>query len=306
MGGDGGVIANQKKFMRGYKNPNQKDESKNIKEHQRLKTKICTLSCKPLSEPIVACELGNLYNKEEILTSLLEKTLNPSFAHIRGLKDLKTLKFTRNSLLDASETSESSTHSQFVCPISGDEFNGMVPFAFILTTGFVLSDRSIREMGIEALQVEFGPFTSADIIRLNPSEEELPAQRALMESRRSERSKKISKRKHENGGEDETKTSSSACITNEDATATRSSGETSKATKREASTLTSSLTSSSSSSSSAKLSSSFTLVKSASEKVGQQSEHSSAFRSLFHTDEEAAKNSRDLFMSVAGLRYTIS
>lgn len=32
----------------------------------------------------MACELGNLFNKEAVLTALLERTLNPAFAHIRS------------------------------------------------------------------------------------------------------------------------------------------------------------------------------------------------------------------------------
>ena len=310
MGGDGGVKAIQKRFMRGYKDPNKRDDSKNIKEQQRMKTKLCAISCKPLSEPVVACELGNVYNKEEILTSLINKTLNPSFAHIRGLKDLKTLKFTRNSLYDAtteSSSTENSNHSQFVCPVSGDEFNGMLPFAFIWTTGFVLSERAIREMGAEALQSEFGPFGSADIIRLNPSEEELPLLRSQMETRRAERnSKKPSKRKHEkSAGEEGAEVEIGR--DGDSIAVIHSSEKSAKQLKSAASNITSSSSSSSSSSGPSALNSSSSgLVRSASEKVGHQSEHSRAFRSLFHTDEEAAKNTRDLFMSVAGLRYTLS
>merc|ERR550532_3316502 len=42
----------------------------------------------------MACELGNLYNKEAILTHLLSKNDVPQLRHIRGLKDLIKCKIT--------------------------------------------------------------------------------------------------------------------------------------------------------------------------------------------------------------------
>jgi Rtf2 RING-finger len=53
---------------------------------------VCAVSNEKLQLPIVTCELGYLYNKDAVLTALLERTLNPTFAHLRGLKDLIELK----------------------------------------------------------------------------------------------------------------------------------------------------------------------------------------------------------------------
>lgn len=36
----------------------------------------------------MVCELGYLYNKDAVLSALLDRTLDPTFEHLRGLKDL--------------------------------------------------------------------------------------------------------------------------------------------------------------------------------------------------------------------------
>ena len=67
----------------------------------------CAISASPLEEPIVACKLGYLYNKECLLDRLLHKTMPESFAHIRALKDVKVCKFTREA-----------KEGTLICPVS--------------------------------------------------------------------------------------------------------------------------------------------------------------------------------------------
>lgn len=43
MGGDGGTYATQRKYVRGAKGE-EKDESKNLKQQQLLRTRMCTVS----------------------------------------------------------------------------------------------------------------------------------------------------------------------------------------------------------------------------------------------------------------------
>jgi len=58
------------------------------------------MSQEPLKQPIVACQLGNLYNKESVIMFLLDKSSKSSdaagkskladkFEHIRSRKDVK-------------------------------------------------------------------------------------------------------------------------------------------------------------------------------------------------------------------------
>ena len=53
------------------------------------------------------------------------------------------------------------------------------------------------------------------------------------------------------------------------------------------------------------ISKSNSLVKSATTAIKAQEESSSVFKGLFHKDHEKDKHDRDLFMSVAGIRYTL-
>jgi len=183
MGGDGGVIAVNRSFLRqcgdGFLNEADRggvDE----RERKQLRTKVCAVSNEALKEPIVACELGYLYNKDALLTALLNKTLNPTFSHVRGMKDIIETKFTKNT--EAREQGEDTT--QFMCPVTMIEFTGRYSFSVIRKTGWVLSDKAINEVGIESLQVEYGPFSSDDIIRLAPDSEQLNAMREKLVSDR--------------------------------------------------------------------------------------------------------------------------
>lgn len=55
-----------------------------VRARALIRSRCCAASNELLTQPIVACELGNLFNKEAVLTALLERTLNPAFAHIRS------------------------------------------------------------------------------------------------------------------------------------------------------------------------------------------------------------------------------
>jgi hypothetical protein len=64
-GCDGGTTAQQRKFMRQADNI-KKDVVRDQTEELRAKMHACAASGKPLEDPIVACELGYIYNKEEV------------------------------------------------------------------------------------------------------------------------------------------------------------------------------------------------------------------------------------------------
>jgi|LauGreDrversion2_3_1035106.scaffolds.fasta_scaffold164535_1 Rtf2 RING-finger len=140
MGGDGGTHASSRQFIRGCKiDKPELDDSKSIKERQHRKATSCAQSAVALEEPVVICQLGNLYNKEAMVCALINKTLNPSFAHIRGLKDLKQTIFSMNpgyapAATDANEDSV----AKYVCPITRQDFNGYHPFVLIWSTGNLL------------------------------------------------------------------------------------------------------------------------------------------------------------------------
>ncbi|CAM9160563.1 unnamed protein product [Ectocarpus fasciculatus] len=161
MGGDGGVIAVKREFVRGCRNKNEEE----AKQQAVNRSKHCAISNEKLVQPIVACELGHLYNKEALLTALLEKSLNAKFSHIRGLKDVKALKFAPNPDFREGMDVDGALLPQFRCPVTQMDFNGIHPFVCIWTSGWVLSEKAIREIGIAGLQGEYGPFVENDIIR---------------------------------------------------------------------------------------------------------------------------------------------
>lgn len=192
MGGDGGTISTQRKFVRGQEE--RKSETKDIKYEQMERSRTCAQSSLPLIEPIVACELGNLYTKESLLTAILSKSLNKSSSHIRGMKDFRLLKLQSNNAAISTVVGEDSV--KYMCPITQLPFNGTFPFVFIWSTGYVLSEKALTEVGVSSLQEEYGPFTSDDVIKLLPIENVLAMQMIAMETRRGgEKKEKKVKRK---------------------------------------------------------------------------------------------------------------
>lgn len=302
MGGDGGVIASQRKFIRGTKTGdgegNSHDERNSARrQNQITRTRICTQSGEKLEEPIVCCEMGNLYKKEAMLQALLSKTVVPACLHVRGLKDLKTLIFTPSPEYKAEREVNGEYPAKYICPITKQEFNGQQPFMAIWSTGHVLSERAIKQLGIDALQAEYGPFTADDIIKLNPMhEEEIDSLRTRMIARRnSAKLAKLEKRKAKDVADATAATVEESMKKRKTISASAATHSSSSSAGTGASTADGGLK---------KLSKHDAVVRSAVDAVNRQSE-SDVFRGLFHKDKEKDKRDRDLFMSVAGLRYTV-
>ncbi|KAM7538335.1 hypothetical protein Aperf_G00000067088 [Anoplocephala perfoliata] len=144
MGGDGGSIPRRVELVR---NKKQKEKVGKVAA-DAAKWKHCALSQEPLRQPIVACQLGRLYNKEAIIEKLLDPTKYTSTVadHIKKLKDVKELKLTPiPKELQSHELSsgliENSAES-FCCPIMGQEMNGSYPFVFSWACGCVISKRA--------------------------------------------------------------------------------------------------------------------------------------------------------------------
>nr|ACO11262.1 UPF0549 protein C20orf43 homolog [Caligus rogercresseyi] len=197
MGCDGGTIPTRDELVRLKKKPEQKD-----KDSVRLyKWRHCSLSQEALSKPILACELGRLYNKESILRHLLDrkdpqKTDLPR-SHLRGLKDTKELILTPNPALERSKdfrTGGDPNAAPFVCPITGLEMNGRFRFVFDWNTGRVISERAYKILKDDPAD----KILEENLIILNPEEEgdEIDTLKTKMESRRARQkaAKKSNKR----------------------------------------------------------------------------------------------------------------
>ncbi|XP_071536666.1 replication termination factor 2 [Panulirus ornatus] len=200
MGCDGGTIPRRDELVRTKKKPEEKD-----KNSERLyRWRHCAVSQSPLKAPIVACEMGRIYNKEEILTRLLDKSGEPGISHIRGLKDIKELNLTPNPGYRPGGANKGDAYTdhqaaEYICPVTSLEMNGKYRFSFVWTCGCVISERALKEIKSEVCHKCGKPYKEENIIPLNPSDEEQDFVKLNMLSRRAaakaeKKAKKESKR----------------------------------------------------------------------------------------------------------------
>ena len=136
------------------------------KEELRRTMSTCAVSGQPLrfgKETIVVCPYGRLYHKEAAVEALLKRKQEDSDTighHVRGLKDLKEVRFNLNTSADGTVVP--------ACPIRGTELNGQIPAVALVPGGTinVVSERALKEMGDDILE-EYGP--SKKIIKLAPT-----------------------------------------------------------------------------------------------------------------------------------------
>lgn len=317
MGGDGGVLPTGRKFIRGCGKSveDKKEDGKNVTKAQIMRTTICAQSSEPLTEPIIACEMGNLYSKESMLLAIINKTLNPLHSHVRGMKDVLSLKFTSNPAYSTADDTDDKSRPRFICPVTSMEFNGIHPFVAIWSTGHVISMKAIREIGIEALQQDYGPFDVEDIVQLVPAEGDCQSQKIQMDVRRDKAQSMKNQKKLLKSSK---RTSETASIMAEEDTildATSHSGAKSvkrvknesdvKKIKASSSDASKNFGAVSAAGSAVSLTSATSVARKAEEVVQSQESKSKVFKDLFHKGHEADKHDRDLFMSISGLRYTL-
>ncbi|NXS12848.1 RTF2 protein, partial [Neodrepanis coruscans] len=94
----------------------------------------CALSQEQLRRPIVACELGRLYNKDAVIEFLLDKSPDKapveSASHIRSIKNVTELNLADNPAWAGDKESikgdkyDDLQAAQFICPVVGLEMNG--------------------------------------------------------------------------------------------------------------------------------------------------------------------------------------
>mmetsp|Transcript_23800 Transcript_23800/g.30969 ORF Transcript_23800/g.30969 Transcript_23800/m.30969 type:complete len:294 (+) Transcript_23800:63-944(+) len=186
MGGDGGVIAVKRAWMRGTHESSHKSSKQSggqnfgagmtggdaenrvdPRKMRSMRVRTCHLSSEILRAPIVADELGNLYNKLAILETLSERILPERLSYIRGLKDLRDCHLTPVH----EESGESNPVT--ICPVTNYPLDGSRPFVLFWSTGWILSQAALDSMGLASLQCEYGPCEEHDIIQLFPEDDVL-------------------------------------------------------------------------------------------------------------------------------------
>ncbi|OWF52009.1 protein RTF2 homolog [Mizuhopecten yessoensis] len=204
MGCDGGTIPRRDEMVRVKKKAEQKDKVAELD----AKWKRCAITQEPLHPPIMACEIGKLYNKESALELLLDRTkfeCASSFSHLRGFKDLKELNLTENPAYEKPENEKGDGYidtniAPYSCPIVGIEMNGKHRFSVLWKCGCVLSERANKEVKGQNCHKCGTPFRPEDIVILNGTEEEIDELYKRMEAKRlqaklDKKSKKAQKHK---------------------------------------------------------------------------------------------------------------
>ncbi|KAK3556897.1 hypothetical protein QTP70_022397 [Hemibagrus guttatus] len=190
MGCDGGTIPKRHELVKGPKKVEKVDKNAEL----AAKWKYCSLSQEKLRRPIVACELGRLYNKDAVIEYLLDKSAErPNtdvVAHIRSIKDVKELNLTDNPAWEGERRNakgdcyEDMHCAMFICPVVGLEMNGKHKFSYLHTCGCVFSERALKEVKTEICHKCGDPFHEDDIVMLNSSKEEQEKLQKAMEERR--------------------------------------------------------------------------------------------------------------------------
>ena len=250
MGGDGGTVSTNRRYLRGAGSASHTADAKRSggapsdDERERLRQVMttCTITGATLDltgssgDIIVACPYGRLYSREAAVRALLRrmesgaaasadgKVTEPDIGyHVRGLKDLYPVRFQATKQDGSSKCSGSGPKYAAVCPLTGVELNGSSPAILIVKnkppkkkksehedktaesdmSPNVLSERAIREVGIESLQEQYGPFHMANCIRLAPTvvggvfdkvKSDLEARRAEEKKAKKDKKKKDKKR----------------------------------------------------------------------------------------------------------------
>lgn len=201
MGCDGGTIPKRHELVKGPKKVEKVDKNAEL----AAKWKYCSLSQEKLQRPIVACELGRLYNKDAIIEYLLDKSAErPNtevVTHIRGIKDVKELNLTDNPAWEGERRNtkgdcyEDMHCAMFICPVVGLEMNGKHKFCYLHTCGCVFSERALREVKTEICHKCGDPFHTDELVIINGTKEEQEnMQKAMGERRAKAKTKKKSKK----------------------------------------------------------------------------------------------------------------
>ncbi|XP_029424048.1 replication termination factor 2 isoform X2 [Nannospalax galili] len=152
MGCDGGTIPKRHELVKGPKKVEKVDKDAELVAQWNY----CALSQEILRRPIVACELGRLYNKDAVIEFLLdksaEKALGKAASHIKSIKNVTELKLSDNPAWEGGrgntkgDRHDDLQRARFICPVVGLEMNGRHRFCFLRCCGCVFSERALKEI----------------------------------------------------------------------------------------------------------------------------------------------------------------
>ncbi|KAG6938622.1 replication termination factor 2 domain containing 1, partial [Chelydra serpentina] len=190
MGCDGGTIPKRHELVKGPRKVEKVDKNAELVAQWYY----CTLSQEELRRPIVACELGRLYNKDAIIEFLLDKSSDKSLvqaaSYIRSIKNVTELNLADNPAWKGDKGNTKGDKyddiqcARFICPVVGLEMNGRHRFCFLRNCGCVFSERALKEIKTEVCHRCGVPFQEEDVITLNGNKEDVEVLKKRMEERR--------------------------------------------------------------------------------------------------------------------------
>ncbi|XP_006839222.1 PREDICTED: protein RTF2 homolog [Chrysochloris asiatica] len=189
MGCDGGTIPKRHELVKGPKKVEKVDKDAELVAQWNY----CSLSQEILRRPIVACELGRLYNKDAVIEFLLDKSSGKALkaaSHIKSIKNVTELKLSDNPAWEGDrgntkgDKHDDLQRARFICPVVGLEMNGRHRFCFLRCCGCVFSERALKEIKADVCHTCGAAFQEDDVIVLNGTKEDVEVLKRCMEERR--------------------------------------------------------------------------------------------------------------------------
>ncbi|KAM6053789.1 replication termination factor 2 isoform 1-T1 [Chlamydotis macqueenii] len=190
MGCDGGTIPKRHELVKGPRKVEKADKNAELV----ARWSYCALSQEKLRRPIVACELGRLYNKDAVIEFLLDKSADKTpmeaASHIKSIKNVTELNLADNPAWSGDKECikgdkyDDFQSARFICPVVGLEMNGRHRFCFLRNCGCVFSERALKEIKSEVCHKCGVPFQEEDVIVINGNKEDVEVLKKRMEDRR--------------------------------------------------------------------------------------------------------------------------
>ncbi|XP_073165402.1 replication termination factor 2 isoform X2 [Lepidochelys kempii] len=180
MGCDGGTIPKRHELVKGPRKVEKVDKNAELVAQWYY----CTLSQEELRRPIVACELGRLYNKDAIIEFLLDKSSDKSLvqaaSYIRSIKNVTELNLADNPAWKGDKGNTKGDKyddiqcARFICPVVGLEMNGRHRFCFLRNCGCVFSERALKEIKTEVCHRKSKKCKAAESVSQQDTTEDSP------------------------------------------------------------------------------------------------------------------------------------
>eukprot|EP01012_Entosiphon_sulcatum_P024857 TRINITY_DN30120_c0_g1_i1.p1 TRINITY_DN30120_c0_g1~~TRINITY_DN30120_c0_g1_i1.p1 ORF type:complete len:265 (+),score=57.42 TRINITY_DN30120_c0_g1_i1:27-821(+) len=153
MGGDGGSLMDRRDCIPQCSDPRAKPRKMDNSTTAKHIWTTCRRSGEPLRSPIVACDLGFLYNKDSVLEALLAKAgESPYTQHIKSFKDVTEIHLHPNvskADMEADLTGQSleALLDRWQCPVLEDiTTNAVHRFVYHRVCGHVVSETALQRV----------------------------------------------------------------------------------------------------------------------------------------------------------------